>query len=140
MKTSPSFLLSIALVAASALAAGCAPPKRDLTPDQIDKLDDLEKVMDVQATVSDPQFAKMHASTYGDADWAGFADMGTRLQATSRKIHQFSKGPDFDAFADKLHSQAEALSSAANAKDASRAASTLTDIKATCKACHAKFR
>ena len=53
-----SRLVLVASVFASALvaAAGCV-PKRDLQPDQIDKLGALAEVMDVQATVADPQYA-----------------------------------------------------------------------------------
>ena len=126
-------------IAALALLTSCV-PKRDLPPDQIEKLGKLDDVMDVQATVADPQFAKIGAATYADADWAAFADMGSRIQVTSHKIHQFSKGPEFDQFADQLHAGAEALSAAATAKDAQAASATLAKMKATCKACHSKFK
>ncbi|MDB4997914.1 MAG: hypothetical protein JWM74_5346 [Myxococcaceae bacterium] len=119
---------------------GCAPPHRDLPPDQIEKLGKLEEVMDVQATVADPQFKKIDQGSYTDADWAAFADTGNRLQATSKKILSFTKGPEFDAFANQLHVNAEKLSSAAAAKDAKAASDTLASIKATCKECHSKFR
>ena len=32
---------------------------------------------------------------------ATFTELGTRIQATAKKTKDFSKGPDFDAFADK---------------------------------------
>jgi cytochrome c556 len=128
-------LLALAL---SSFAASCV-PKRDLPPDQIERLTKLADVMDVQSTVADPQFKKIGAVSYDDADWAGLADMGTRIQVTSHKIHQFSKGPEFDQFADRLHAGAEALSAAAAAKDVHAASSSLAEIKATCKACHSKF-
>ena len=99
----------------TAVLGGCV-PKRDLPPDQIEKLGKLTDVMDVQATVADPQFKKIGAATYGDADWAAFLDMANRIQVTSRKIHQFSKGPEFDQLADRLHAGAEALSAAATAR------------------------
>jgi hypothetical protein len=130
-----SFLASFAL-----LSASCAPPRRDLPPDQIDKLAKLPEVMDVQATVADPEFKKIGAATLGDADWPGLADMASRILVTSRKIHQFSKGPEFDALADRLHGGAAALSAAAGAKDAHAALATLAEMKATCKACHSKFK
>jgi len=129
------FLAPFALLA----VAACV-PHRDLPPDQIDKLTKLDDVMDVQATVSDPQFKKAGEASYGDADWAAFADMGSRIQVTSKKIHQFSKGPEFDALADRLHAGAENLSAAASAKDAAKASETLTTMKATCKECHSKFK
>jgi cytochrome c556 len=121
------------------LAAACV-PHRDLQPDQIDKLGALDDVMDVQATVADPQFKKAGQEKYDDADWTAFADVGNRIQATSRKIHQFSKGPEFDAFADRLHGNAEALSKAAAAKDAKGASEALVAMKTTCKECHSKFK
>ena len=98
-------------------------PHRDLPPDQIEKLAKLDDVMDVQATVADPQFKKMDQTAYTDG--AAFADMGNRIQVTSTKIHQFSKGPEFDQLADRLHAGAETLSAAASAKDAAKASSTL---------------
>jgi hypothetical protein len=133
--------LRLAFLASSltALALACV-PKRDLPPDQIEKLGKLDDVMDVQSTVADPQFKKIGAASYVDADWAGFADMASRLQVTSKKIHQFSKGPEFDKFADRLHAGADALATAATAKDAAAASSSLAEMKATCKACHAKFK
>ena len=121
------------------LAASCV-PHRDLPPDQINQLTKLDDVMDVQATVSDPQFKKAGETSYSDADWAAFTDMGNRIQVTSAKIHQFSKGPEFDQLADRLHAGAQNLSAAASAKDAAKASATLTEMKATCKECHSKFK
>ena len=56
------------------------------------------------------------------------------------QIHQFSKGPEFDKLADELHAKAEQLGAAASAKDAKAASDTLASMKATCKACHSKFK
>jgi len=134
------FLGVAALFLACAGSAACAPPHRDYSPDQIEKLGELQQVMDVQATVADPQFKKIDKSSYDEADWAAFTDMGNRIQVTSRKAKQFSKGPGFDALADRLHDDAEKLSAAAAAKDARAASDTLAAIKATCKECHSKFR
>src|SRR5690242_18844823 len=89
--------------------AGCVPHK-DVAADQIPQLTKLDDVMDVQGTVMDPQFKKMNKGTYTDEDWAGFADAGNRIQATSLKIKDFSKGADFDALALQLNEQAKALS------------------------------
>jgi Cytochrome C' len=133
--------LLVGLLAVPVLSVlACGPPHRDLPPDQIEKLGDLGQVMDVQATVADPQFKKIGETTYGDADWAAFADTGNRLQSTSKKVLSFSKGPGFDALANQLHANAEKLSSAAAAKDAKAASDSLAAIKATCKECHSKFR
>ncbi len=128
-----------AAVLLTLLVVACV-PKRDLPPAEIEKLGSLEDVMDVQATVADPQFKKSDATTFSDADWAALADMGSRLQVTSKKTLQFSKGPEFDQLANQLHAKAEALSAAAAAKDANAARASLVDTKATCKTCHSKFR
>ena len=119
---------------------GACVPKRDLPPDQIQKLAKLDEVMDVQATIADPQFKKIDQTAYTDEDWAAFADMGSRLQATSTKIKEFSKGPDFDRLAAQLNAKASELSTAAGAKDAPGASRALGATKATCKECHSKFK
>ncbi len=133
--TIPKLFLSLGLLS----IASCV-PKRDLPPDQITKLTKLDEVMDVQATVADPQFKKAGEASYTDTDWAGFADMGSRIQVTAGKAKEFSKGPEFDKLADQLAEKAKALSAAATAKDAGAASTALTDMKATCKACHSKFK
>jgi cytochrome c556 len=64
---------------------------------------------------------------------------------TSIKIKDFSKdfpkGPaDFEALATRLNEKAKALGAAASAKDAASARTALTEMKATCKECHSKFK
>lgn len=130
---------SVGLFALFAFASACV-PKRDLPPDQIEKLRSLDDVMDVQATVSDPQFGKIGKSALTEEDWTALADMAARLRVTSKKSKEFSKGPEFDAFADQLGAKAEALATAASAKDTAAASTSLTEVKATCKGCHAKFK
>jgi cytochrome c556 len=137
MKNPALFVVSFSLFAAA--PAACV-PKRDLPPAEIQKLGRLKDVMDVQATVADPRFSKIDEASYTDTDWAAFADVGERIQVTSTKIKEFSKGPEFDALADRLHQKAEALSAAASAKNARGASSALAEMKATCKTCHKKFR
>lgn len=129
----------LALAVAVSAAAACV-PHRDLPPDQIKGLTKLSDVMDVQATIADPQMKKADQPSYTDADWAAFADLGSRIQVTSTKIHEFSKGPEFDGLANQLNMQASALSSAASAKDAAKASAALTGMKAVCKECHSKFK
>lgn len=133
-------LRSLASASVLALFAAACVPHRDLPPDQIEKLDKLDQVMDVQATVADPQFKKIGQSSYTDEDWNAFADMANRLQVTSHKILQFSKGPEFDQLANQLHAHAEKLGQVTTAKDAAGASDTLATIKATCKECHSKFK
>jgi cytochrome c556 len=96
--------------------------------------------MDNQATVADPQWKKIGETSYADADWAAFAVVSERIQATSLKTKDFSKGPEFDALALKLNEKAKSLGAAATAKDAAASSAALKEMKATCKECHSKFR
>jgi Cytochrome C' len=128
------------LLAVSACASAKFTPVAD-----IPKLTTLEDVMDNQMGAADPQFAKIGAATLADADFAGFAQASERLLVTSGKIKDFSKdfpkGPaEFEALAAKLNEKAKALGAAAAAKDAAAAKAALTEMKATCKECHSKFR
>ncbi len=135
-----SLVVRSLIVSLAAAAAAACVPHRDLPPDQIEKLGKLSEVMDVQATVADPQFKKIGTGQFSDADWAELTDMGIRIQSTSKKIPQFSKGPEFDALGAKLHATAEKLGTAAGAKDVAAANAALTEMKATCKECHSKFK
>ena len=135
--------LLFTLVSAGALAgalAACGPPHRDVPSGEVAKLTSLETVMDVQATVADPQMKKAGAASYADADYAAFTDVSDRIQATSTKVKDFSKGPDFDKLADRLHETAAALGKAAAAKDPKASSDALAAMKATCKECHSKFK
>ena len=106
----------------------------------VPKLTSLKEVMDSQATIADPQMKKAGAATYADADYAAFAEVSNRIQATSTKAKEFSKGPDFDNLATRLNATAVALGSAAGAKDAKASSDALATMKATCKECHSKFK
>jgi cytochrome c556 len=138
MRTTP---LAAAL-AASVICAliACGPPIKNTPIEEIPKLTTLVDVMDNQATVADPQFKKIGEATFTEADFSAFAEASRRLEATSLKIKDFSKGPEFDGLAARLHEKAEALGKAATAKDAAGANAALTEMKATCKECHSKFR
>lgn len=116
-------------------------PKKDLPPDQIRQLTSLEDLMHVQATIADPQFKKIGAAAYTDADWVAFADAGARLQVTADKVKEVAgKGGEFDVLAARIGDQARSLESAAQSKDAAAAQAALEGLKATCKECHKKFR
>lgn len=129
------------LAAALGLAAvHCGAPITNTPVNDIPKLTSLATVMDNQATVADPQWKKIGEASYADADWAAFALVSERIQATSLKTKDFSKGPEFDALATKLNEKAQALGAAATAKDAGGASASLKEMKATCKECHSKFR
>ncbi len=137
----PSTRSSVGACAGLAFALlHCGAPVRNTPVSEIPKQTSLSDLMDVQATVADPQMKKAGRSSYADEDWAAFADLSTRLQATSLKIKDFSKGPDFDALAVQLGAKAKALGDAAAAKDVAAASGALADTKATCKQCHSKFR
>ncbi len=120
--------------------AGCGPLAVHYTDDQIPRINKLERLMDAQAAAADPQFRKLKAASYSDADFAAFVAAGHRLELTSAKIRDFSKGPEFDERALRLNAQARALSSAAQAKDEAAARAALTQMKAVCQECHKRFR
>lgn len=120
--------------------SACSPPVMNTPIAEIPKLGSLEAVMDNQATVADPAFKKIGAESYTDADYAAFTNVSERIQATSLKIKDFSRGPEFDALAMKLNEHAKALGAAASAKDAKQSSAELQEMKATCKSCHSQFR
>jgi cytochrome c556 len=126
-------------VIALALLAACAPHK-NLTVAQIAGAANLQEVMDVQATVADPQWSKINHTGYTDADWAALGDMAARILATSEKAKQFSKGPMFDDFALRLHTHADELQAAFQARNETGASTALAAMKATCKECHNRFK
>jgi len=106
----------------------------------VPKLTSLSELMDSQATIADPEMKKAGAAVYADTDYAAFTEVSNRIQATSTKAKDFSKGPDFDKLADKLHEVAASLGKAAAAKDAKASSDSLAAMKATCKECHSKFK
>ncbi len=143
MKTSRPLIVSVALAALAALAASplvaCA-PKLSTPLADIPKLTSLDAVMDNQSTIADPQWGKIGAASYTDGDYTAFGAVAERIQVTSLKIKDFSKGPEFDALAMKLNEKAKALGAASIAKDAKAAGAALGEMKATCKECHSKFK
>lgn len=134
-------LLSLGLAAAATCAA-CAPPHRDVAAADVPKLTSLKELMDVQATIADPQFKKVgDEATYTDADYAAFEEVSNRILATSTKAKEFSKGnPDFDRLCDALHDRAEKLGAAAKAKNGKASSDGLVEMKKVCKECHSKHR
>jgi cytochrome c556 len=135
--------LLFSLVSAGALAGAlvaCGPPHRDVPAAEVPKLKSLSEVMDSQATIADPEMKKAGAASYSDADYAAFTEVSDRISATSTKAKEFSKGPDFDKLADKLHETAVSLGKAAAAKDQKASSDALATMKATCKECHSKFK
>jgi cytochrome c556 len=133
----PVLLASLVLVLS---AARCAPDKN--TPlDEIRRLTSLAEVMDNQKAAADPQFAKVGRDTFTDDDFAAFAKSAERLQMTSLKAQDFSRGrPEFEVLTIRLGEQAKALGTAAAAKDTAGAKTALAEMNATCKECHSKFK
>lgn len=130
----------IAIAVLLTAAAACGPPIKNTPVEEIPKLTKLDDVMDNQATVMDPLFKKIGQATFSDGDWAELTAAAAKLQATSLKIKDFSKGAEFDALAMKLNQQATDLGNSYASKDAVGANTALTNMKATCKECHKKFR
>lgn len=126
-------------LAAAALAA-CGPPVNNTPVEGIPKITSLTELMDVQATTADPQFGKASQESFTDAEFTALAETGAKIDATSKQLKTFGKGPEFDALGLKLNEQANGLSKAAASKDAAGARAALTEMKATCKECHSKFR
>src|SRR4051794_15553302 len=106
----------------------CGPPKLATPIADIPKLISLDQVMDNQATVVDPQWKKIGETNYANADFAAFTEVSQRIQATSLKIKDFSKGPEFDALALKLNEHAKTLGVAAAGKDATGASNALKEM------------
>jgi len=128
------------LAVAALLLAACAANKS--TPiGEIAALASLEDVMDNQATTADPQFKKIGQAKFDDAELGALATASDRIQATSNKTKDFAKGrAEFEALAVKLNAKAKALGAGATAKDPAAINAALTEMKATCKECHSKFR
>ena len=121
----------------------CSAPKRDYDVEQIAAVKSLKELMRVQATVADPRFKlarKVQGTALTEAQFAEFVDMGSRLQATAARMGAFSMGPGFDAYTNKLASQAAALERAARGHDGPATTGTALAIKKTCAACHGEFR
>jgi hypothetical protein len=130
------FLGAVALAALSS----CGPPVNNTPVAGIPAITSLTALMDVQATAADPQFGKRDQTSFTDAEFAALADTGAKIDATSKRLKEFTKGPEWDAMGAKLNEHANALSKAAQAKDAAGAGAALSGMKTVCKDCHSKFR
>lgn len=140
-RVSRAYIVILAIAGAAA-AAACAPPHRDVAAADVPKLTNLKELMDVQATIADPQFKKVgDEATYTDADYANFEEVSNRILATSTKAKEFSKGnADFERLCDALHDRAEKLGAAAKAKNGKASSDGLAEMKKVCKECHSKHR
>jgi hypothetical protein len=129
------------VLAVAAFALASCGPKTIYTDADIPKVPSIDDVMWSQAQALDPQFKKIGRASYTDDDFTAFAAAGGRLKLTTARLKEsFSKGPEFNQFAETLAGHAAELVEAASAKDAAKASAALTATKATCKACHAKFK
>ena len=128
------------LALALLLVGSACTPQLSTPVEEIPKLTKLDDVMANQATVMDPLFKKIGQTSFNDDEWALLTAAGTRLQATSLKIKDFTKGAEFDALAMKLNRYASDLSNSYASKDAVAANTALTNMRATCKECHKRFR
>jgi cytochrome c556 len=135
-----SSVAAAAILSAACALVSCGPPVMNTPIPEIAKLQTLTQVMDNQATTADPQFKKIGSDKLTEEELSALAAASERLMATSLKTKDFSKGPEFDALATRLHDKADALGKAAAAKDAAAVSAALTEMKATCKECHSKFR
>lgn len=119
---------------------GCG-PAHFIGNSEIPTAKTLKPIMWSQAQLADPAFKKITAPAYHDADWAAFTALGERLQLTSVKLKQdFSKGADWNTFADALGLHGRELIDAAKAKDHQAAATALAATRADCRACHKEFK
>ena len=128
------------LALALLLALPACTPQLSTPVEEIPKLTKLDDVMANQATVMDPLFKKIGQTSFNDDEWALLTSAGTRVQATSLKIKDFTKGAEFDALAMKLNRYASDLSNSYASKDSVAANTALTNMRATCKECHKRFR
>ncbi|MFI5300033.1 MAG: cytochrome c [Polyangiales bacterium] len=118
----------------------CGAPILQAAAPQIRALPDLEQVMDASATTADPQFKKVGAASYSDADWASFAETASRLDAVGERAKAFTMGADFDKLADQLRAQAAELGKAVSAKDVGATSKAIDAIHGTCRTCHSAFK
>lgn len=121
----------------------CSPPKRDYTVDQIKAEADFEQLMYAQATIADPRFAlagKLDAAKMTKDDFAQFVDMGTRLDAASARLKDFSKGAGYDEYSDVQAKLSKDLVKYAQAGDGKKTLKTARGIQKNCAACHSEYR
>jgi len=135
----PLPLLPLSLLLAAFASTACGHATAPVSPAGVASLATLDDVMETQEHAAEPQFARIGSGSFTDAEYAELARVGEILQATSKKTLEFTRGPEFDGFANQLGASAKALADAAAAKDATAVSKALGDAKATCAACHSKF-
>jgi Cytochrome C' len=111
------------------------PPAEDIS-----KLGSLREVMDAQSTITDAAFTKIDDRDYGDRDWEAFRDISIRIRATAVSSKKWSRGALFDHYADELALHSDDLGVAVEKRSADLASQALSDMRATCRACHEHVR
>jgi hypothetical protein len=138
-----SLATAVACTVLFAALGACSPPKRDYDEEHILQVTDLEELMYVQATVADRRFRlarRVDPEKMTSAQFAEFEDMGRRLQASTRVLPKFSKGPGFDAYIKQLDARSRELERAAKARDGQATVDLAGQVKQVCAACHDEFR
>jgi hypothetical protein len=136
-------LLSLPLLVALC-CPGCVPkPKQDYSVAELGKLESLEELMRVQASVADPLFAKRKQSVFSKEEFEAMYGGSMRLKATASRLrdHFAGKfGPRFSGFASQLLDGATELGNAAAAKLEQKSSAALESMKQACAGCHKAFK
>ncbi len=130
---------TLLLVATLSALAACAKPL-DVKLADIPNLPDLEAVMHANETIGGRQWSKAGESEFSPEQFAELKDTATRMEALAERSKKFSRGPEFDKFADKMVTLSKSLGTAADGKDGKAAGLAVSDMKQTCKDCHAATR
>ncbi len=134
---------TLLLAFAVALTACVPAPKKAYSPDEAQKLDDLDEIMHVNAATMDPLWGLEDGAGIDDAKFATLKEAGSMSKATSVALKEKIAGPfppGFAKYADEMNAAADKLVAAADAKDAKAAGAAIAAIHATCRGCHSDFR
>lgn len=125
-------------------ATSCRPPGMSHVPtDQILAVNELDRLMWVQADTADPRFdlaEDVDPKTYTAKQLGEFVDMGVRMQLTSQRLIGMSKEDGFKALAGEQQKKAAQLEKVARAGDGPGAAKLALSVRETCRTCHKKYR
>lgn len=138
------FARIVMCLVAAALSSACVPqPSKQYTVEQVRQIDSLEELMRVNASKMDPWMAKRDQASFTPEEFAAMNQAALYLQASTARLEQkFGKSSPatFVAEAKRLGEGADKLITASKAKDAPGARASLTDVRNTCKSCHAKHK
>ena len=127
------------LVLTLSTLAACAKAV-DVKLGDIPNLPDLEAVMHANESVGGKQWSKAGESEFSPEQFGELKETATRMEALAERSKKFSRGPEFDKFADKMVTLSKTLGTASDAKDGKAAGLAVSDMKQTCKDCHAATR